>query len=131
MKMLDALVARWRDYQTNVAGLREIEACSPEMVAQMAADLGITRAELEEVVSHGAGADRLMPRMIAAFGLDADELARTDPAAIREMAVLCSCCETKGRCVHELDAGTAAEHAEEFCPNASTFALYVEEKLKH
>jgi len=131
MKMLDVLVARWRDYQANVAGLREIEACGPEMVAQMAADLGMTQSELEEVVSHGAGADKLMTRMIAAFGLNAEELERTDPAVIRDMSILCSRCETKGRCVHELDAGTAAEHAGEFCPNANTFALFVEETVKH
>ena len=131
MKMLDVLVARWRDYQANVAGLREIEACGPEMVAQMAAELGMTRSELEEVVSHGAGADRLMARMIAAFGLNAGEMERQDPAMVRDMSILCSLCETKRRCAHELDAGTAAEHAHAFCPNASTFELLLEEAAKH
>ena len=95
MKMLDLLVARWRDYQANVAGLREIEACGPEMVAQMAAELGMTRSELEEVVSHGAGADRLMAQMIAAFGLDAGERQPRDAAMVREMSVQCSLFETK------------------------------------
>lgn len=131
MRMLDVLVARWREYQANVAGIREMEACGPEMVAQMASELGMTAAELEQVVSHGAGADKLMARMIAAFGLNAGELQRRDPAMVRDMSILCSLCETKGRCVHELDAGTAAEHAHEFCPNAPTFELLLKDTAKH
>lgn len=131
MRMLDVLVARWREYQANVAGIREMEACGPEMVAQMAGELGMSAAELEQVVSHGAGADKLMERMIAAFGLDAGQLQRQQPAVVRDMSILCSLCETKGRCVHELDAGTAADHAHEFCPNANTFELLLTEIAKH
>lgn len=131
MRMLDVLVARWRNYQESVAGIREIEACGPEMVARMAGELGMTAAELEQVVAHGAGADRLMARMIEAFGLDGKKLQHDDPAMVRDMSILCSRCETKGRCVHELDAGTAALHAEEFCPNAKTFELLVAETAMH
>ena len=125
MRMLEALVARWRDHQASVAALRELRECDPETLAHLAAELGMSVAELERVASHGAGADRLMARMIEAFGLDGEKLRQDDPALMRDMSVSCSLCGTKGRCARELDAGTAAEHAETFCPNAPAFVQLV------
>lgn len=131
MSMLDALVARWRDHKANVAAIREIRACDPDTVAELASELGMSVRELEQVASRGAGADRLMARMIEAFGLDGEKLQHHEPTTLRDMSLLCSLCDAKGRCGRELEAGTAAEHAEAFCPNAGTFARLVAETATH
>jgi len=40
---------------------------------------------------------------------------------MRDVERVCSRCRSTGRCRRELDAGTAAAHAHEYCPNAGTF----------
>ena len=36
------------------------------------------------------------------------------------MERVCALCHHKGECVRDFAAGTAAEHYEEYCPNAPT-----------
>jgi hypothetical protein len=121
-------VEKWRDYRAALAELREIEAMEPETVAAVAGECGLSVAELREVVAHGSGASNLMDRMMQAYGLDPRGLRARDPLTARDIEVLCSRCATKGRCRRELEAGTAAGHADDFCPNAYTFERLVEAK---
>ena len=118
---LRGLMSKWRDYLATRASLRELESSDPGLVAELAGELGLSASELREVVRHGAGADRLMHRMMAAFDLDAESLHDGAPQVLREIEILCSRCGAKGRCARELDAGTAAENASAFCPNSETF----------
>lgn len=119
--LLRSLVSKWRDYRATLAGLRELESSDPGLVAELAGELGLSASDLREVVAHGAGADRLMHRMMSAFDLDGEKLHVGAPAVLREIEILCSRCGAKGRCARELDAGTAAENASAFCPNSETF----------
>ena len=70
----------------------------------------------QEVRTSGIVADRLR-----ALGVDAKKLAKDDPVVMRDLQRLCISCGDKSRCRHELEAGTAASHYHEFCPNAVTF----------
>lgn len=120
------LVDRWRDYRAAVAELRELQDLDPDMVATIAAECGLSSGELREIVAHGSRADGLMERMMAAKGLEPERLRRELPAVMRDIEVLCARCVAKGRCARELEAGTAARNAADFCPNADTFAALVE-----
>jgi hypothetical protein len=99
------LVEKWCDYRAALADLREFEAMEPDMMAAIAGECGLSVTELRDVVVHGSGASSLMARMMQAYG-----------------------CLAKGRCRRELDAGTAADHADGFCPNAYTFERLIEAK---
>ncbi|MEP9388542.1 DUF6455 family protein [Mesorhizobium sp. KR9-304] len=124
----ERFVEKWRDYRAALADLREIEAMEPDTVAAVAAGCGLSVAELREVVADGSSATSLMARMMKAYGLDPEGLRARDPLTTRDIEVLCSRCVTKGHCRRELDAGTAADHADGFCPNAHTFERMVDAK---
>lgn len=120
--MLESVARRWRDHRDAVVSLREIERMDPAMAGEIASEAGLTVADLKEVISHGAGANRLMRKMMDAYGVDVGELA--DDGLLRDIAVLCSRCKARGRCAEELEAGTARENAHLFCPNAETFESF-------
>lgn len=119
--ILRTLFSQWRDAQAARAGLDELEACDPELVAGIARELRLPVTELREAIAKGAGSDQLMARMMATFGLDAETIRTDMPAVLRDVEISCSRCNAKGRCNRELDAGTAAQNAPDFCPNVATF----------
>jgi AcrR family transcriptional regulator len=125
----ERLIDRWRDYRAAAAELRELQGMDPETVATIAAECGLSTGELHEVVTHGAGADGLMARMMQAHELDPERMRQLLPGVMRDVEILCARCASKGRCSRELDAGTAARNAPEFCPNAETFEALAGERV--
>ena len=119
------LVDRWRDYRAAIADLRELADLDPDTVATIAAECGLSSGELREIVTHGSRSESLMERMMAAHGLEPDRLRQEMPAVMRDIELLCARCVTKGRCSRELEAGTAAQNAAGFCPNADTFEALI------
>jgi hypothetical protein len=61
-----------------------------------------------------------------ARGLDPDRMRDAYVTLLRDVERVCTQCKTTGRCRRELDAGTAAAHCHDFCPNAATFDDLVE-----
>lgn len=122
--MLENIARRWRDHRDAAVSLREIDGMDPALAAEIAAEAGLSVRDLRDVISHGAGANRLMRQMMAAYGIDAGEIEHDVPGMMRDIAVLCSRCQAKGRCEEELEAGTARENAHSFCPNADTFETF-------
>lgn len=119
--LLESIARRWRNHRDAVVTLREIDCMDPALASEIAAEAGLSVRELRDVISHGVGANRLMRRMMAAYGIDISEIEQDAPGMLRDIAVLCSRCKAKGRCEEELAAGTARESARSFCPNADTF----------
>ena len=117
---VEGIAVRWRDHRNAMAAIREFANLDPAIAGEIAAEAGVSVRDLGEVVARGSGADRLMQRMIAAFGIG-DEITASASGVLRDTAVLCSRCRAKRRCRDELDAGTARNNAHLFCPNAPTF----------
>ncbi|RST84989.1 hypothetical protein EJC49_18085 [Aquibium carbonis] len=122
--LLESIARRWRNHRDAVVSLREIDGMDPALAAEIAAEAGLSVRDLRDVISHGVGANRLMRRMMAAYGIDAGDVDRQAPGMLRDIALLCSRCQSKGRCEEELEAGTARENAPGFCPNADTFETF-------
>lgn len=125
--ILDRLIDSWRKHrrmQQQQAFLRNSYAFDVE---RMAADVGMGVDELAEIIGRGDDVATLSARMMAAHGFDRDTLAAHDRASLREISVTCSRCDHAHRCEVELDAGTAARHAEAFCPNAPLMLLLADE----
>jgi len=66
--------------------------------------------------------------MMQAFGVDRRELEQDYPRVLRDAEMTCERCPSKRRCFRELEAGTAAAHAEHFCPNADLFAIFADDR---
>jgi hypothetical protein len=108
----------WHAARRLAAGQGEIvpsPAASP--VAGAAPGLG---------ASFESAAPQRIDRMMQAFGIDSQELQRDYPRVLRDANVTCLHCKSKRRCLRELDAGTAAANAEQFCPNADLFAIFAD-----
>lgn len=88
-------------------------------LVRIAAELGVTRRDIELLAAEGAYADRLMERMLGAHNIALLDLAASRPELADTIALRCFDCTEKNRCRQELDAGTAAAHAADFCPNAT------------
>ena len=109
--------ADWLRYRRELSEARRLNRTDIDAIAR---DLRVSAGELDRLVAAGPHSADEMPDMLKALGIDADDLARTEPLMVRDMQRVCSLCRDKPHCHSELAAGTAAEHYREYCPNAPT-----------
>ncbi len=126
--VLDAIAGWVNKYRAVAAARDDLGRCSPEDVRQIAKDLGISVGELCTMSAKNPHAADLLVKMLTALSVDPETLARSDPATMRDLQRLCTSCDQKGRCAHELAEGTAAEHFQSFCPNAFTLDALLKSK---
>jgi uncharacterized protein YjiS (DUF1127 family) len=115
-RMID-IFGEWLKHRRGLRELREIDAAN---FGQIASDLRMSSADLEALVRQGPHAADELPKMLAALGIDQDDLARTEPLVLRDMERVCAVCIHKRQCDRDLAAGTAVEHYEDYCANAPT-----------
>src|SRR5437660_11860774 len=89
-------IADW--YRTWRAGpaVSELGNCTVQDIERMAADVGLTIAELRKLEST-AHEPSLLPRMLAALKLEPSELAKADPAALRDLQRRRALCDSQRR----------------------------------
>lgn len=105
---------KWRSH-SSFAGL---ENCAPGDIDRIARDLRLTLADLRTL--ERSDEPLLLPQLLTELAIDATELARSEPAVLRDLQRVCSLCDCKRRCKMELAEGDAAATYEAFCPNALT-----------
>ena len=111
-------IAAWYRKWRRESETANLETWLPGDVERIARDIGVTVADLHAL--ERTEQPLLLPRMLDALKIDAAELARTQPAALRDLQRVCSLCDSKRRCRSELAARDAARTYEGFCPNALT-----------
>ena len=116
--ILDAIATWVRNYREAIGLRNEMANCTPEEVAAIARDMGLTSEELLSVTAKGPQAANELPRLLRALGVDPDKLASQDPGMMRGLQRICITCGHKGQCRHDLAKGTAASHYRDYCPNA-------------
>jgi transcriptional regulator with XRE-family HTH domain len=115
-RMVD-IFGEWLKHRRELREMREMDAAN---FGQIASDLRMSSADLEALVRQGPHAADELPKMLAALGIDQDDLARTEPLVLRDMERVCSMCIHKRQCDRDLADGTAAAHYEEYCANSPT-----------
>jgi hypothetical protein len=122
-------IADWVIRYRNAVGFKnEFAMCGPDEVMRMAKDIGVTASQLQELVRKGPDSANLLKRMLVALHVDPKIIADMDPLVMREMKWLCITCSNKRRCEHELAKGTAAQHFQQFCPNAVSIVELLDQK---
>ena len=96
----------------------ELAAMSRMDLHYLAADLGITEADLRDVAPRITDHSELMDRMMRARGLDPSAVRRSFAALVHDMELTCTRCREARVCRRELDAGTAEMYCHDFCANA-------------
>jgi len=118
--MVEKAIDIFGDWLKHRRDIREIRELDSGEFARIAQELCVTPADLDTLVRQGLHAADELPRLLKALGIDEMALSRTEPLMLRDMARVCSSCSRKVQCTHDLDAGTVAQHYEEYCANAPT-----------
>jgi hypothetical protein len=118
----EGLMARALDWLFVRGGARHAPApLSDADLRYMASDLGITVADLIDVLPRAADHTLLMDRMMQARGLDPQAVRRMPAALVRDLEMTCTRCTAARRCRRDLEAGAAAVNCHDYCGNADTF----------
>src|ERR1700739_5024662 len=115
-KLVDVF-GSWLKHRQEICEIRDLDNAEFSNIAH---DLRITPADLDKLVRLGPQAVDELPRLLTALAIDEVALSRAQPLALRDMARVCAACQQKRQCDRDLDAGTAAQHYEEYCLNAPT-----------
>ena len=128
--VFSAIARWWRRWTGARSDSFELESCGPDQVKRMAQDLGLSASELLSLSSQGLYGSNLLERRMAALNLEPDELARSEPALLRDLQRLCTTCTSPRRCARDLAQELARDPAEpasrdwrEYCPNATTLNM--------
>ena len=73
----------WLKHRRELRELREVDAA---YLGQIASDLRMSSADLEALVRQGPHSADELPKMLTALGIDQNDLARTEPLVLRDMA---------------------------------------------
>lgn len=120
--VLDRLEGWWHDWRQRARERAELSAADYSLLSEIARDAGAANTqELLAVVNKGPKGSALMKEMAEALGVDLTAAQIAHPHVVRQMEISCSNCDSKRRCSCELEDGTAAQHASEFCNNAEVF----------
>jgi hypothetical protein len=99
----------------------DLTALSRQELQRIAEDLSLAETDLRSFADGARNNTLLMQRMMRCRGLDPDRARDVHPTLLRDIERVCTLCRSTGKCRRELDAGTAAEHFRDYCPNAATF----------
>ena len=120
LPIVDGLVNVFGDWLKHRREMREMRHLDTGLFDDVARDLGMASTDLEKFVRRGPRAADELPRLLEVLGIDAAALARSEPAALRDMERVCISCKRKVQCNNDLEIGVSARDYEDYCLNAST-----------
>jgi hypothetical protein len=116
-------VGEWlKSWWEQSTALAELDACSSREMERMARDAGIGVGDLRVLAGKWPDAADLVQRRMAALGIDAVRVDATEPAVMRDLQRVCSLCDNKRVCEHDLDRSPANDAWRAYCPNTGTLA---------
>jgi len=104
----------------------EISALSRGDLRTLAADLGISTADLLTPPGNQNDRRTLMDQMIRAHGLDPQAVRSLPAPLVTDLEQTCAGCSNARRCRRDLKAGTAAVNSASYCGNAPAFEAFVD-----
>ena len=125
-----SLLARWwRNWKARDAAVGELECCGRGETARIAQDVGVSVSELRTLAGRWPDSAGLLERRMTAVGLDAGEVAHSQPQVLRDLQRVCGQCAAEGRCARDLGRDEQDRAWRDYCPNVATLdVLRVEER---
>ncbi len=118
---------QWRDRRTALTALDQFGKTEIERMAQ---DVGVGGGDLRVLAGKWPDGASLWARRLAALGLDQGEIGRAEPQVMRDLQRVCSVCDNKRACEHDLDRNPCSPVWQDYCANANTFAALGAESSK-
>jgi len=119
---------RWRQFVRNRKSRAELAALPQGDVGVIARDIGMSESGLRALRPANPRYTELMPERMRQLGLDPEFVARTEPAAYRDMANVCANCGSWRRCTHDLDKGDVEAGMNTYCGNTLTMDAFIADR---
>ena len=110
----------WKKWRERSIALADLEACGGAEMERVARDAGVGVSDLRVLAGRWPDSADLVERRMAALGLDAADVEETQPATMRDLQRVCSICDNKRVCEHDLDRNPANLAWQDYCPNSGT-----------
>jgi hypothetical protein len=116
----------WEKWKVRRALANELSSLDMTQREELARDVCVSEEAFERLYVAGPRTDQL-EQLMCALALDAATTEIENPGAVtRDMSLVCSGCLMINRCRRELEAGSAKQNYNEYCPNALTLNALLE-----
>jgi len=111
----------WVRHRRLISQCRQrLALCDNSEIERIAHDVGLSSNELRRMAKLGPDAAKELLERMDALHLDADAVAKNEPATMRDLQRLCSNCLSKKRCQRDLVLTPNSPIWHQYCPNADT-----------
>jgi hypothetical protein len=110
----------WQAWTSNGPALVNPSCSAASEVERIAADIGMSVAELRELSKLGPESAELLIRRMAVLDLDRKEVAHVQPETFRDLQRICTMCESHRQCARDLARDSGNPKWETYCPNVAT-----------
>ena len=100
----------------------ELNQLTGEQIDALARDAGISSHDLRDAVMAGDDVFKRYLAMMDQFDVKNDQRINMADPIMRDVIRVCKNCLNKDHCDAEIETGTAAQHAGQFCANAPVFS---------
>jgi uncharacterized protein YjiS (DUF1127 family) len=132
--VLDSIVAAFGDWVRKRRQIRQLgqrlDQCVCYEIANLARDAGLSPNDLRRMAKLGPDAAKYVLERMTALHLDAEAIAKNEPATMRDLQRLCSTCASKKQCQFDLLLVPDDPNWWRYCPNAGTLAALQSEAAK-
>lgn len=118
----------WRNWIGNRSTQAELHRMGPADWSGIAREIGASPSELRSLAGKWPDSAELLLRRMNTLQLEHPAVARALPAVARDLTRLCSLCEAKKQCRHDLDTHAVSLTWRRYCPNSSTLLALVEDR---
>jgi uncharacterized protein YjiS (DUF1127 family) len=125
--VVSTLLSRVRDWWQRQ---EELNALDQKEIGLIAADLGISRTALKDLVARGPDAANLLYERMEALGISRADVARAAQGVMRDLQRTCACCNEKGVCEKDLAKRPDDPVWKNYCPNAVTLEALADLKVR-
>lgn len=100
----------------------ELNQLTGDQIDALARDAGISSHDLRDAVMAGDDVFKRYLAMMDQFDIKTDQRINMADPIMRDVIRVCKNCLNKNHCDDEIQSGTAAQHAGQFCANAPVFS---------
>jgi hypothetical protein len=119
----------WRKWKLSRAALSDIDGLEGGELSRIARDIGVNSAELRTLAGKWPDSADLLSQRLAALQLTDDAVLQGEPGVLRDLQRVCSFCNEKQRCGHDVDNNSSDPQWRGYCPNAETLDALEFERL--
>lgn len=114
----DIVAKYWGNFRDRAESRNELASMSSDDIDLLAADCGLTPAQLKSMMQRGPHAADELAELIKALDIDEARLKAANRRNFNDMKLTCAECGRKSECRRSLRNGTAAQDYGSFCDNA-------------